>query len=101
MHRRYTRTRLGQANVAPVDRFTLGHGAMGLMLGLWGMPWYWALISGIGFEVAEIGLKRIAPGVFPVGTQDTWANATFDTGAWMAGWAAGKAIPGEGARMWR
>lgn len=84
----------GQANVSPVDRFTVGHGAMGLMLGLWGMPWYAALGTSVVFELAEnYLLKPAMPGLFPVGKKDTFANAATDTAAWMAGYGIGRAFP--------
>lgn len=89
-------------NIDPVDRFTAGHGAMGFMLGLWGMPWYWALGTSVAFELLEnLVFKPAFPRVFPVGKPDTLINASFDTGAWMTGWAVGRAIPGDGAKMWR
>jgi len=104
--RRLMHPGLGRANVDPVDRFTVGHGAMGLMLGLWGMPWYTALASSVVFELVEnYVLKPAMPSLFPVGGPDTLANATLDTAAWMAGWGIGRAIPGprdeQTARIWR
>lgn len=100
-------TKLGQSrvNVDPVDRFTLGHGAVGLMLGLWGMPWYAALGTSVVFEVLENCLfKPALPGLFPVGKRDTLANSGADTAAWMVGWSLGRAIPrppDEVPRIWR
>jgi hypothetical protein len=92
-------------NIAAVDRFTLGHGAVGFCLGLWRMPWYSALAASVVFEIVEnFVLKPAIPALFPVGTRDSFANATMDTVAWMAGWGAGHAIPApreETPALWR
>lgn len=93
LRRRARAGRLGQSKVQPVDRFTAAHAALGFSLGLWGAPWWVALLSTLGFELVEDGLKRIAPGVFPVGDPDTWSNSILDSAAWMAGWGIGRAIP--------
>jgi hypothetical protein len=74
---------------------------LGFVLGLWGMPWYLALGTTLAFELVEDGLKRVAPGVFPVGKPDTWANSLTDSAAWMAGWGLAQALPPEPARIWQ
>ncbi len=92
---------MAKPNIDPVDRFTVGHAAFGVMLGLWGMPWYMALGSSVTFELVEnFILKPSFPKLFPVGKRDSLVNATFYTAAWMAGWGLGKAIPGQGADFW-
>ena len=94
-------------NIDPVDRYTLGHGAFGFMLGLWGMPWYAALGTSIAFEIVENAILKpwLGKRVFPVGKIDSPVNMAFDVGAWMAGWGAGKAVPfksrDEIPRIWR
>lgn len=91
--------------VEPVDRFTIGHGMIGFCLGLWGVPWWVALTSTIGFELIEnFVLKPNLPRIFPVGTRDTLANSTFDSIAWMGGWAAARGIfhaEADRAPVWR
>jgi hypothetical protein len=74
---------------------------LGYVFGVWGMPWYLALATTLAFEFMEDGIKRAAPGMFPDGRPDTWANSLVDSGAWMTGWAIGRAIQPDPARMWR
>jgi hypothetical protein len=87
--------------VQPLDRYTIAHGALGFVLGLWGAPWWAALGATLAFELVEDSLKRAAPSLFPVGLPDTWANSLLDSAAWMAGWGLAQAVPPEPARMWQ
>lgn len=76
---------------------------VGYCLGLWGMPWWLALTSTIGFELLEnFVLKPGLPTLFPAGKRDSLANSTADAGAWMAGWALATAMfPADHAPIWR
>lgn len=85
----------------PVDRYTVAHGMLGYVFGLWGAPWYVALGTSLLFEFVEDGLKRVAPSVFPDATPDTWANSLLDTTAWMAGWGVAQAVGPDPAKMWK
>jgi hypothetical protein len=106
--RRISRTRTLQAQtsprVPPIDRFTIGHGMVGFLLGLWGVPWWVALTSSVTFEIVEnFILKPYVPQIFPVGIPDTFANSAFDVTAWMGGWAVARGAfpaPHERAPIW-
>jgi len=85
----------------PVDTYTFGHGLVGVLLGMWRMPWYGALGTSIAFELFEnFVLKPGLPQMFPVGTRDTLVNSALDTTAWMAGYGFGRLIPGPTPKMW-
>jgi hypothetical protein len=90
------------APVPPVDRYTVAHGMLGYVLGIWGAPWWVALGSTLAFEFIENSIKKVAPRLFPVGTPDTWTNSLLDSGAWMTGWAVARALPlkEERAPIW-
>lgn len=81
--------------IRPVDRYTLGHGMVGFLAGLRGVPWYWTLATAIGWELVENPLKRALPEVFPVAVPDTLENAGLDVAAWMAGWGLAQLLPPE------
>lgn len=83
----------GEINHALVDRYTVGHAAVGVLLGLGRAPWWLALVVALGWEVVERPLKNAFPRAFPYATQDTLGNSLLDAGAMMAGWGAIKALP--------
>ena len=85
--------RRGEINGDAVDRFTLAHGAAGVLLGLGRVPWWAALGLAVGWELAERPLKRAVPRIFPHASQDSLANATCDVLAVMLGWGAMKLLP--------
>lgn len=85
----------GEINGDLLDRFTIGHGAFGLLMGLGRVPWWAALTVAVGWEFAERGLKDAVPVAFPNATQDTFSNAIFDAMAVMAGWTAIQLFPPE------
>lgn len=95
--------RRNEINGAPVDRFTIGHAAVGVIMGLKGMPFWAAATVAIGWELIENPLKDRFPDMFPVPTHDTFENAAFDAMAMMAGWGAMQAFrpipPSPIARM--
>lgn len=80
-------------NTDPVDRFTAGHAAVGVIMGLARVPWWAAIGIAIGWELVETPLKRAVPRAFPHASPDSATNATFDALAMIAGWAAIKALP--------
>lgn len=80
--------RPGEINFPAVDRFTLAHLGVGVLLGLIGLRWWAAAGTAIGWELIERPLKRRIPELFPHSTQDTLANAATDATAMMVGWGA-------------
>lgn len=85
--------RPGEVNGDALDRFTFGHAAAGVLLGLAGAPFWWTLSLAVLWELAEDPLKDRLPLVFPNSTHDTVRNATVDVLACLAGWAAIRALP--------
>jgi hypothetical protein len=82
------------ANQAPLDRYTLGHLAFGVMLGLARVPWWGALGTTLIFEYGlEDAMKKAVPRIFPVPTRDSPANRTLDSAAVMLGWLLMKRLP--------
>lgn len=85
-------TRRGEP-VPYVDRYTVGHGMIGFLLGLARLPWWAALGAAVGWELIENPIKRAMPEWFPVGISDTAENAALDVAAWMAGYGAARLLP--------
>lgn len=85
--------RPGEMNHNAVDRFTLGHGAVGVLMGLARFPPWAAVVIAVGWELIENPLKDRFPQVFPHASHDTPQNATFDVLAMLLGYAAIKALP--------
>ena len=83
----------GEINHAVVDRFTIAHFAVGVLMGAGRMPWWGALAIAVGWELVERPLKRSAPQIFPHATQDTVQNAVGDAVAMMAGWVSWQVLP--------
>ena len=79
----------GAVNIAPIDTFTLGHAAVGSLLGLLGLRAGEALIFAVGWEMAERPLKVRYPTFFPRHTQDSPTNSIVDVVATMIGWWVG------------
>jgi len=69
-----------------IDRYTPLHFAAGLALGYAGLKVKPALAIAVGWEIAEIGLKKWVPQMFPQAVQDSIGNATVDVLATMIGW---------------
>ena len=83
----------GEINHAWVDRYTIGHFAVGTLAGLGRVPW-WATIGGaVLWELVERPLKNHLPRWFPFSTQDTIGNAIVDILAVTAGWGLIKLLP--------
>lgn len=80
----------GDVNGDAVDRFTLGHAAVGAVYGLLDMPWPLAVALAVGWEFVERPLKDEYPKLFPYSSQDSTENAVFDTIAVLTGYSAAK-----------
>ena len=70
-----------------LDRYTIGHAAIGGVYGALGLPWHTALLLVIGWEVIENPLKDRIPELFPDSCHDTIENAVADAAASMVVWA--------------
>jgi len=78
----------GGINQTAFDRFTIAHFAMGVAMGVAGVPRLAALTVAIGWEIAERPLKRNFREAFPNPSQDSLQNATVDALAMTAGYCA-------------
>ncbi len=84
--------RPGEVNWGPFDQFTLMHVAVGAAQGAWGLPFWFAAVWGVGWELVERPFKRAVPQWFPHATQDTAPNALWDAMAVMGGWWLGEQL---------
>lgn len=83
----------GEINGDAFDRYTLGHLAAGVLLGLGRVPLPAALVVAVGWELLENPLKNAVPSAFPHSTHDSFKNAAVDAAAVMLGWAAMRSLP--------
>ena len=84
------------------DRFTVGHGMLGFMLGLAQVPWYLVLGQAVLWDLIENPLKKKLPSVFPDSRPDTLAHAIVDITACMAGYGATRLLPpGPMPEIWK
>lgn len=81
------------STIKPIDRFTLGHVAWGIIFALMGVGFWTVTIGAILFELIENSVKRQLPWIFPEPKPDTFANATIDALAWVAGWGIIQLFP--------
>lgn len=79
-------------NKEAVDVWTLGHIAFGALLGFVGVPWWVAAAFAVGWEILERPMKATTPQMFPVPSQDSFANAAFDAVGMFGGWAAARGV---------
>ena len=86
------KTEPNPVNRRPIDRFTLAHASVGLLLGLGRVKAPAAALVAVGWELVENPLKDEFPEVFPHPSHDTLANATCDALAVLAGWAVGRYV---------
>ena len=70
----------------PVDRFTAGHYAAGVLMNLGRIPLGWSLVLATVYELVENPAKDYAPNWFPHSGHETTANAIVDILALAAGW---------------
>jgi len=83
-------------NVAPIDRLSIIHTAIGVFYGLLRVPWYLTLGAAVTWEIVERQLKTHNPEVFAWPQQESFANSLMDVTVTMAGWSAV-----ELTRQWR
>ena len=83
----------GEINHATFDRFTIGHAAIGALMGLSRVPPGWAAAVAIGWEIVERPLKNALPSMFPHSTQDTPQNAVADALAMLAAYWFIRSLP--------
>ena len=81
-----------EGNHKPIDRYTAAHFGVGMLLCFSKVPFSWAAVGAVAFEMAEDKIKRANPSVFPVPTPDTKANALWDVMALMVGWGVGDLV---------
>ncbi len=89
----------GEIDFPPTDRFTAGHFAIGVLMGLVKTPWWGATGVAVGWEVLERPLKRSVPAFFPTYpdvTQDTLPNAAVDAVAMIVGWGITRLLTRKG-----
>lgn len=89
----FIRARRGTTNGDAFDRFTIGHVAIGVILGLARVPWWAAITIGIGWELIETPLKQRVPRLFPHASADSLINATIDATSMISGWAIMRSLP--------
>jgi hypothetical protein len=87
--------RPGEINGDGVDRFTIGHAAFGVLMGLGRVPLWAAVAVAVGWELIENPLKDRFPEAFPHASHDTFENASMDAIAMVAGWGAVQFLPPE------
>lgn len=84
------------------DRFTIGHGMVGFLLGLAQVPWWLVLGQAVVWDIVENPLKRALPQVFPDARPDTLPHVLVDISACMAGFGLTKLMPpGPVPDIWR
>ncbi len=77
---------IGSINHDLVDRFTLGHFAIGIASQVAGATFGQSVAIAVLWEFLERPLKVTVPGMFPHPSQDTFRNAAADVVAWAAGY---------------
>lgn len=82
----------GQINAELVDRFTLVHAGVGVLLGYVGLSGGVAAAVAVGWELLERPLKDSYPQLFPNPSQDSLPNMIGDSVAMMLGWMAGRRL---------
>ena len=83
----------GEINYPLVDRWTVGHAALGSVLGLIKMPAWATITIAVGWEIIERPLKNQFPDMFPHSTQDTFANSLMDAIAVIGAWGLMRSLP--------
>lgn len=86
------RPRPAAINEAWVDRYTLAHGAVGMLMGALRLPFWVAASTAVGWEAVERPLKAALPDVFPYNSQDSWKNMTGDVAGMLAGYGIWRLI---------
>ncbi len=79
--------RPGEINYAPLDRYSLFHGLVGVAAGLIGLGFWQTFAIAVGWEVVEHVFKNLVPALFAYPTQDTLVNSIGDILSTMVGWS--------------
>lgn len=79
--------RPGEINYAPLDRYSLFHGLVGVAAGLIGLGFWQTFAVAVGWEIVEHVLKNLVPSLFAYPTQDTLVNSIGDVLSTMVGWS--------------
>lgn len=79
--------RPGEINYAPLDRYSLFHGLVGVAAGLVGLGFWQTFAVAVGWEIVEHILKNLVPSVFAYPSQDTLVNSIGDVLSTMVGWS--------------
>lgn len=82
----------GEINYAPLDRYSLFHGLVGVAAGLIGLGFWPTLGIAVGWEIVEHILKNLVPAVFAYPTQDTLVNSIGDVLSAMVGWSLASVV---------
>jgi hypothetical protein len=82
----------GEINYAPVDRYSLAHGLIGVAAGLFGLGFWQTAGIAVAWEIVEHVLKNLVPSVFAYPSQDTLVNSLGDVVSTLLGWAVATAI---------
>jgi hypothetical protein len=77
----------GEINYAPLDRYSLFHGLVGVAAGLIGLGFWQTFAIAVAWEVVEHILKNIVPSLFAYPSQDTLVNSIGDVLSCMVGWS--------------
>lgn len=81
------------AQPSPVDKYTLGYAAFGVILGLNNVGPWTALGIAIAWELLEDGARNMFPMAFPRFANESTLDRGADVAAVMAGYAAARALP--------
>jgi hypothetical protein len=79
--------RPGEINYAPLDRYSLCHGLIGIAAAMMGLGFWATLAIAVGWEVVEHVLKNVVPSLFSYPSQDTMINSVGDVLSTLIGWA--------------
>jgi hypothetical protein len=82
----------GEINYAPVDRFSLAHGLIGVAAGLVGLGFWQTAGIAVAWEIVEHVLKNLVPSLFAYPSQDTLVNSVGDVISTLLGWAVATAV---------
>jgi hypothetical protein len=79
--------RPGEINYAPLDRYSLAHGLIGVAAAMMGLGFWTTLAIAVGWEVVEHILKDVVPALFSYPSQDTVINSVGDVLSTLIGWS--------------
>jgi len=79
--------RPGEINYAPLDRYSLAHGLIGVAAAMMGLSFWATMAIAVGWEIAEHVLKDFIPALFSYPSQDTMINSVGDVLSTLIGWS--------------